>query len=277
MKHLDSNNILTQYQHGFRRGHSCESQLIQTMHDLFTSFDKSLQSDLLVLDFSKAFDTVPHHRLMLKLQHYGITGSVYKWISAFLSQRLQRVVVAGEHSQWAKVHSGVPQGTVLGPLLFLVYINDLTENITSSVRLFADDCVLYIEPSKIPMMLNYFRMILTGWESKWLMNFNAQKCFLLRITGSRSPIMTKYSLGKSILEETTSHSYLGVEISQDLKWDTHISKITASANKTLGFIKRNPSSCNKETKATAYTALVRPTVEYCASVWDPFTNEHIHV
>ncbi|XP_072030452.1 uncharacterized protein [Amphiura filiformis] len=88
--------------------------------------------------------------------------------------------------------------------------------------------------------------------------------------------MTNYNLGNSSLVETTSHSYLGVEISQDLKWDTHISKVTASANKTLGFIRRNLSSCNKETKATAYTALVRPTVEYCASVWDPYTNEHIH-
>ena len=93
MKHLDEYNVLTKFQHGFRRGHSCESQLIQTMHDLCSNRDKRLQIDMLVLDFSKAFDTVPHHRLMLKLSNYGITGSTHKWISSFLQDRMQRVVV----------------------------------------------------------------------------------------------------------------------------------------------------------------------------------------
>ena len=108
------------------------------------------------------------------------------------------------------------------------------------------------------------------------MKFNAKKCFLLRFTGSRSPIETRYNLGGSELEELSSHSYLGVEISQDLKWNTHIAKITTSANKTLGFIKRNLGSCTKDTKAAAYTALVRPTIEYCSSVWDPATKELVH-
>ena len=110
MKHLDEYNVLTKFQHGFRRGHSCESQLIQTMHDLCSNRDKRLQIDMLVLDFSKAFDTVPHHRLMLKLSNYGITGSTHKWISSFLQDRMQHVFV-GEHSEWSRVVvSGVPQG-----------------------------------------------------------------------------------------------------------------------------------------------------------------------
>ena len=102
------------------------------------------------------------------------------------------------------------------------------------------------------------------------------KCFLLRFSGSRSPVETKYNLGGSELEELSSHSYLGVEISKDLKWNTHIDKIPSSANKTLNFIKRNLGSCTKDTKAAAYTALVRPSIEYCSSVWDPATKELIH-
>ena len=142
MKNLDEYNVFTKFQHGSRCGHSCQSQLIQNMHDLCSSRDERLQTDMLVLDFSKAFDTVPHHRLMLKLSNYGISGSTHKWISSFLQDRLQRVVVGGEHSEWSRVVSGVPQGTVLGPLLFLLNINDLPENLSSTCSLFADDCVV---------------------------------------------------------------------------------------------------------------------------------------
>ena len=108
------------------------------------------------------------------------------------------------------------------------------------------------------------------------MKLNPEKCYVLRIASSRSPIVTKYNLGGTELQETTSHSYLGVNISQDLKWDTHISKITTSANRVNGFINRNLISCTKQTKATAYKTLVRPILEYSSSVWDPYTKEHIH-
>lgn len=230
------------------------------------------------MDFSKAFDTVPYHRLLHKLSHYGINGKTNTWISSFLQDRHQRVVVGGEHSKWVKVKSGVPQGTVLGPLLFLLYINDLPDNISSRVRLFADDCVLYLiitsdhDAARLQDDLNK----LAAWEQKWQMKFNLQKCFVLRITNSKSPIINQYTLGGTVLQETTSHSYLGVEISQDLKWDKHISKITTSANKINGFIRRNLKSCTRDTKSSAYTTLVRPIIEYSSSVWDPHTNEHIH-
>ncbi len=145
MKHFDTHKLLTPQQHGFRQAHSCETQLIQTIHDLAASRDKNIQTDIIIMDFSKAFDVVPHNRLLLKLTQLGIDGNINRWIGSFLRDRKQRVVVDGDHSDWADVKSGVPQGTVMSPLLFLVYINDLPQNISSSVRLFADDYVIYKE------------------------------------------------------------------------------------------------------------------------------------
>ena len=143
MSHLDKYDILTDKQHGFRQKRSCDSQLILTTYDLAKTLDNRQQTDIVIMDFSKAFDVVPHRRLMLKLDHYGIRGPTNTWIADFLMRRMQRVVIGGEHSDWEHVKSGVPQGTVLGPLLFLLYINDLPDNLASTVRLFADDCVIY--------------------------------------------------------------------------------------------------------------------------------------
>ena len=143
LKHLEQYSILTPLQHGFRSGHSCESQLIVTMHDIITTYDRKIQTDMVILDFSKAFDTVPHRKLLYKLQNYGISGKTHSWIKSFLTEREQRVVVDGEASSSCRVESGVPQGTVLGPLLFLCHKNDLPQCVKSQVRLFADDCLLY--------------------------------------------------------------------------------------------------------------------------------------
>ena len=139
LNHLEQHNILTSLQHGFRSGHSCETQLITTTNDIMKTFDRKEQTDLVILDFSKAFDTVPHRKLLHKLNHYGIDGKVNNWIKAFLMDRQQQVMVEGEFSDSCSVDSGVPQGTVLGPLLFLCHINDLPNCVKSTVRLFADD------------------------------------------------------------------------------------------------------------------------------------------
>ena len=147
-KHLAFESILADCQHGFRSQRSCKTQLVQFFHDLVNNLDRALnrnhrQTDVIIMDFAKAFDKVPHRRLLYKLDYYGIRGSTHKWITSWLSERSQKVVLDGQASDPVPVLSGVPQGSVLGSVLFLIFINNLPENVRSSVRLFADDCVLY--------------------------------------------------------------------------------------------------------------------------------------
>ena len=273
MHHFDNHSVITNRQHGFRQRHSCESQLILTTNDLVQSLDRRSQTDMIIMDFSKAFDTVPHNRLLCKLQNYGIRGNTLNWITNFLKSRKQRVVVSGDFSDWVDVISGVPQGTVLGPLLFLVYINDLPDNISSEVRLFADDCVIYrqIKNNLDQVQLQNDLNTLSEWQSKWQMHFNTKKCFSMRITHSRNPKFFNYTLDNDVLESTDCHTYLGVDISNTLTWNRHINRITSSANRSLAFIKRNLYSCPRSVKANAYLTLVRPLLEYSSSVWDPYT------
>ena len=143
MKHFDEHGILADCQHGFRKQRSCETQLIDLTQELHERLEEKVQVDMIVLDFSKAFDKVPQQRLMTKLWNYGIRGNTHTWIKSFLLGRTQRVIVDGEGSGWVPVESGVKQGTVLGPVLFLSFINDLPKAVKSNVRLFTDDCVVY--------------------------------------------------------------------------------------------------------------------------------------
>ena len=151
-KHLHKHDIILHFQHGFQSGLSCESQLIETVHDWMTALDNTTQIDAILLDFAKAFDKVPHKRLLSKLTSYGITGNTHNWITSFLSNRKQRVSVNGALSDITDVTSGVPQGSVLGPILFYI-------NVQSSIRLFADDIIIYrkINSSNSPNRLNWTR------------------------------------------------------------------------------------------------------------------------
>ena len=144
-KHLSKNNIIIDEQHGFRQRFSCKTQLITTIHDWAKSINVCCQTDGILLDFLKAFDSVPHQRLLLKLDYYGIRGNLLLWMKAFLSNCSQFVSINGTQSSPKPVLSGVSQGSILGPVLFLLYINDITNYINANLRLFADDCILYNE------------------------------------------------------------------------------------------------------------------------------------
>ena len=279
MKHLDELDILSDCQHGFRSRRSCESQLITLVHELATALDPGKQQiDLAVLDFSKAFDRVPHQRLLKKIHHYGIRGNTYNWISDFLAERKQQVVVDGAISNQAPVVSGVPQGTVLGPLLFLLFINDLPEKLECKTRLFADDCIVYqeIRPKTAASDADKLQRDLhrlAEWEKLWGMEFHPEKCSILSVTRLTKPHQFKYKLKGHTLESTTSTKYLGINISSNLSWTQHIDKCTKKANSVLGFVRRNIKTNNMIIKTTAFKALVRPHLEYCCSTWSPYTDK----
>ena len=241
--HFDKHKVLTEVNHGFRSGFSCETQLTITVDDLAKNSDEGFQTDVAILDFSKAFDTVPHNKLLYKLETYGIRGNMHKWIYSFLCKRHMKVVVDGEHSDEAKVLSGVPQGTVLGPLLFLVHINDLPQSVTSNVRLFADDCLLYrkVKTPKDQEILQEDLKHLEIWASNWGMKFNAKKCYILSVTNKGKHKF--YELNSYILKHVENNPYLGLILSNDLKFSTHIDLISRKASSTLGFIQRNLKKC----------------------------------
>ena len=275
--HLEKYNILSKLQHGFRSGHSCETQLLITIDDLLQNYNKKLQTDVIILDFSKAFDTVPHQRLLHKLRNYGINGTINKWIEEFLTKRSHRVIVDGEASSYDHVESGVPQGTVLGPLLFLIYINDLPSQVKSQVRLFADDCLLYrpINSLQDQLQIQKDLISLEKWASTWGMRFNATKCYVMQIARGNKRLSKFYELNGHILQQVSENPYLGLIIRDDLQWSSHIDKITSSADRTLGFIRRNLRHCNEKFKETAYVSLVRSLLEYSSAVWDPYLEGDI--
>ena len=211
--------------------------IVVKLNDWAKILDKKGQVDIFILDFEKNFDTLPHELLKSKLFSYGIGGKTLEWINAFLWFRQQRIVVNDAKSDWAPVVSGVTQGTVLGPLLFFLCINDVPVGIDTQIRLFADDC-FYREIRIVEDTLKLQKDIdlLGGWARKWGMRFQPVKCNMMQLTNKQiNKIEASYILEGTVLKNVDSIKYLGVTKTNDLKWNTHITNICTKANRTLGF------------------------------------------
>ena len=199
------------------------------------------QSDVLYLDLSKAFDTIPHDLLILKLKYYGFHGSPLKWLCSYLSERQQRVFISGVPSAWLPVTFDVPQGSILGPLLFLLYINDLPISVRhSKIALFADDakCVINVKSVASCIELQGDIDSIFSWSQKWPLIFNISKCFIITFTSLRNPVSFNYSMNGVALKRVTEVQDLGITLDSALRWNIHVKNIISKANRVSGLIKR---------------------------------------
>lgn len=271
MTYLDSIDFFYAHQHGFRRSFSCETQLADFTHDILHYMDENLQTDAIFLDFSKAFDRVPHNLLLLKLSALGIPSNIISWIENFLTGRKQFTTANDRQSPLTSVTSGVPQGASLSPLLFLIYINDLPNNIKSKLKLFADDCVIY-NPIRSPadnIILQEDLDTISSWCEKSLMPLNLSKCKILSFSRKHSVASCAYNINSIPIEPTNSYKYLGLHLTSSLSWVTHVETICAEASRTLGYLRRNLKTASAEIKKLAYLTFVRPKLEYASSIWHP--------
>ncbi len=268
--HLQINNILHDDQHGFVEGRSCSTQLLEALEDWTQTMDEGGCVDVIYMDFQKAFDTVPHRRLLTKLERYGIKGDLLMWIKSFLTGRRQAVIVNGERSDWGNVTSGIPQGSVLGPTLFILFINDLPDNIQSQTKMFADDTKLYGNPITANLQSDLDR--LQDWSDKWLLRFHPDKCGVLRI-GKENPETSYHMKDENneevILRKLEIEKDLGIHVDGDLSFRYHIAQSISKANRLLGLIRRSFSFLDKDIFPQLYKGLVRPLLEYGHSVWTP--------
>ena len=242
------------------------------------SYNWKTQVDVGVLDFSRAFDTVPHERLLRKLAHYGVKGPIHNWIRPFLTESTLWVSIDGASSPATRVSSGVLQGTVLGPLLFMIYINDFPDNISpgTTTCLFVDNCHVYWEVKGIDdqEVLQKDHQSLQEWATRWGMGFNAKKCNIIHVSRNK-PKHHFYCLCGEITQEVEYAKYLGVTISANLKWEKHIHDITSKANSTLHFINRTFRYSPESARQIVYFALVHSTIEYSCAVWDPHFKKDV--
>ena len=275
LAHLHSNNVLTKQQFGFLPKSSTSDALLTALHDWYRHLENRNNVAVTLFDLSKAFDKVPHHPLLLKLRSVGIIGPLLCWLRSYLSNRTQSVSVLGASSDPVPVLSGVPQGSVLGPLLFLVYINDLSLSnfsLNSSLVLYADDTTLYkplIDDNDIASFQDDIDIIHRWFTSNHL-TANASKTKLMVVSTKLNPLPNlQLSINNQMIERVSFVKFLGIHISSNLSWNIHVDYICKKARKTIGFIHRAFNNSSPSTRRILYLTLVRPLIEYGSIAFHP--------
>ena len=272
---LEENKIIKDSQHGFRNKRSCLTNLLDFYNEVYSMYDDTRSVDVIYLDFQKAFDKVPHNRLLSKIHNHGIRGSIHRWLGDWLSERKQRVVINGNSSDWRDVISGVPQGSVLGPILFIIYVNDIDDGLNSKISKFADDTKIASKVTTTDDRDNLQNDLdrLANWAHKWQMKFNVEKCKVLHIGSNNDHV--NYSMNGAELSKVDQEKDLGVLISKDLKPSLQCKEVIKTANKLVGFIGRSFEHKSEKVIRTLYNSLVRPHLEYCVQFWSPYYRKDI--
>ena len=297
IQHLNDNTIYDKRQHGFTKKRSTVTNLLEALNVWTEALSHHLPVDVIYLDLEKAFDKVPHHRLLLQLKRYGIRGDLLSWIESFLSNRKQLVKVGDQKSQESNVLSGVPQGSVLGPVLFLIYVSDISGLVKNFISLFADDTKLYTYLLKeaadadkhTPQSVQNDINLIAHWSEMMQMNFNIEKCHSLHMGSNntkhqytiprQSDTVSKensyaYSYTFHNLSQVTEEKDLGVTVDEELKFKKHIEDKIATANKMLGIIRHTFKHLDNRSFCMLYKSLVRPHLEYASIIWSPHTKQY---
>ena len=248
---LEKNNMINNSQHGFCNKCSCLTNLLDFYNDVFNIYEETKAIDIIYLDFQKAFDKVLHKHLLKKLESHGMSGNILKWVEDWLSNRRQHVVINSKSSNWRDVKSGVPQGSVLSPILFLIYVNDIDEGLICMVSKFADDTKI---TSKVTTIANKLQFQSISSNNQF----------------------TKYTMNSSELSKVNHEKDLGVTISNDLKPSKHCLHVVMKANKLVGFISITCEYKSEKIILTLYNALVRPHLEYYIQFWSPYYRKDIN-
>ncbi|HSN66110.1 MAG TPA: reverse transcriptase family protein [Fusibacter sp.] len=279
---LSRNKLLTSAQHGFVPGRSCTTNLLETVDFISENMSLGYLVVVIFLDFAKAFDKVSHGKLLVKMRSLGFPEVLVNWVSSFLADRRQRVVIVEGVSEWVDVLSGVPQGSVLGPLLFVIFINDLPDGLSNMVKLFADDSkvlsVIRSVEDRNRLQADIFR--LQDWAREWQMEFNLKKCKSMHFgkRGSRDGLVSGYFMrgvdgSLHAIDDSTLERDLGIMISSDLKWNHQVEMVANRANSMLARIRRTFRHFDAHLVKQLYVSLVRCHLEYAVSVWNQTWRE----
>ena len=279
VKYLEENEVITNKQFGFRQGKSCVTNLLSFYTRVIDGVDKrDGWVDAIYLDIKKAFDTVPHNRLLWKLKYIGgLRGKVLEWMGDYLKDREMRTVIRDTYSSWKSVTSGVPQGSVIAPIMFQIYVNDIQNGVTSYINLFADDAKLLrvIESQNDCQQLQRDINRIYEWSLRWKLEFNTKKCHVMEIGKSKRRPIWDYKLGEDIIMKSKEEKDLGVTMQDTLSPERHISGIFNSTYRLLTNIRVSFNYMDTSMMRKIITSIVRPRIEYAAVVWSPNMKKDI--
>ena len=270
--HFQDNFLLSVWQSGFRPGSSTVTQLVELYHSFCNAVDNNKEIRVVFLDISKAFDKVWHKGLIFKLKHWGISGNILLWIEDYLKDRVQRVVINGQTSKWNQIKAGVPQGSVLGPLLFLVFINDITNIVKHcQIRIFADDTCLYITVDNKDLaasLINEDLDAIEKWSKTWLVDFcpNKTESMIISVKKQQTNHPRLFFCHTPIVD-VKSHKHVGLWLDSNLSWKTHLADIYSKASKRINILKFFKYKLCRASLEKLFISFIRPILEYGNIVW----------
>ena len=273
-EYLMDNNLLIEQNSGFKRKDSTVNQLLKIVHQIYQDINNGKDTCLVFLDVSKAFDKVWHKGLLFKLRQLGIAGTLYDWIEHYLTGRSQKVVINGISSSLRNLQTGVPQGSILGPLLFLIYINDIINDLQCNVNLFADDTSIQkcLDSHDGFKVINDDLLKLSIYGTQWLITFNALKTEYIIVSKRKTRAMhPDLLLNDTKLTEVNNHKHLGLTISNNMSWSSHINEILAKAEKSLSMMRRSKHILPRSCLDKLYKSMILPLLDYCDVIYDSCT------